>query len=72
MVSLLNTPTDVLIRRKLIFEQKIAEERIAMRAGSFGPGNPIECAFITGESRRERLTRWESTVIAIDRVIASL
>jgi hypothetical protein len=69
-MKLPNTPTEILIRRRLIFEQKIAEEKLAMRAGSFGPGNPAECAFIAGESRRERLSRWESTVIAIDRVIA--
>jgi hypothetical protein len=72
MISLPDTPTEVLLRRKLIFEQKIVEERRAMRAGSFGPGNPVECAFIVGESRRERLIRWESTVIAINRVIADL
>jgi hypothetical protein len=70
MKNLLNSSTEVLLRRKLIFEQKIVEERMAMRAGSFGPGNPLECPFIVGESRRKRLSRWESTVIAIDRVIA--
>jgi hypothetical protein len=70
MKNLLNSSTEVLLRRKLTFEQKIVEERRAMRAGSFGPGNPRECPFIVGESRRERLRRWEATVITIDRVIA--
>jgi hypothetical protein len=72
MRKLPDTPAEVLFRRKLIFEQKIVEERQAIRTGSFGPGNPAECAFVVGESRRQRLSRWESVANALERALADL
>jgi hypothetical protein len=67
-----NTELEVLQRRQVIFESKIAEERLAMRAGSMGPGNPVDIPTILGETRKDRLHRWELSVMAIKRVIASL
>jgi hypothetical protein len=69
MTHLKYSEIEVLQLRIAVFETKIAEERAALGAGSFGPGNPTECPTEEGESRRERLKRWETTLAGIRRVL---
>jgi hypothetical protein len=69
MTKPIKDETEVLKRRVIIFETKIAEEKEAIRTGKAGPGNPTEITSILGETRRERLGRWESTAKDLKRTI---
>jgi hypothetical protein len=66
------TDIEVLQSRKLVFETKVAQERVAIRSGSRDPGDPVECPSVPGETRRARLLRWEDTAKALNRVVANL
>jgi hypothetical protein len=70
MTHLKYSEIEVLQLRIAVFETKIAEERAALGAGRFGPGDPAECPIEEGESRRDRLKRWETTLSGIRRVLA--
>jgi hypothetical protein len=70
MTHLKSTEIEVLQQRIAIFEVKIAEERLALLKDGSGSGNPAECSTEAGESRRDRLKRWEATLVAIRRVLA--
>lgn len=69
MTYLKYSEVEVLQFRIGIFEAKIAEERAALGTGRHGPGDPAECPTKAGESRRERLVRWEATLASIRRVL---
>jgi hypothetical protein len=62
---------EVLQLRQSLFELKITEEKVAIHSGGRGPGKPKECPHVPGESRVDRLRRWEATARALRRVIPS-
>jgi hypothetical protein len=70
MTHLKLSEIEVLQQRITTFEVRIAEERSVLLKGGSGPGNPAECPTEAGESRRDRLKRWEATLVAIRRVVA--
>jgi len=72
MIRFETSELQVLDSRLIVLETKIAEERIAMSLGTFGPsGNPLESPAVSGETRIERISRWEDIAKAIKRSIAA-
>ncbi len=61
-----DTPLVILQRRKATFEHKIAQERIALERGEFGPGPPAGYKSIPRETRHERLAAWEAILARIN------
>ena len=58
---------DVLKRRKILYEQKISQERHAMEFGGMPIAPPVESHNIPKRSRTDRLADWEAILAEIER-----
>ncbi len=62
---------DLILRRwKIVLMQRIALERISLEHGRILPGTPMGIRHIPGETRRQRLVRWQDALITLEDEIA--
>ena len=60
----------ILQRRRAIYEVKVAQERFALEHGGMPAANPSGYKHVPGESRSQRLAKWETSLLDISREIA--
>ena len=67
-----DTEKEVLKRRLRILVKKIDPARNSLEHGGYSPGTPLGICPIPGETRKQRLWRWERAILALEQQIATL